>query len=157
MLILLIITVSAWNVLLGLLLTGIEYRSSTENMLFAVYGMTDCIMSISLMILFFRPICTKSTLSVDGYTSIVRKYAVLSALQLVVVANVVQWTGAPRSTVKLYSDIRNVLSMVDCLALIISMYLGFARQETVCTYSVIEPYNCWTNDECCSLKPPLSG
>ena len=147
-LILLIITVFAWNVLIALLLTGIEYHWSIGIITFTVYGITDCILSISLMILFFRPICMAKTCTVSAiwYKFIVRKYARLSALQLtsavsfqiaVAVANVLRWTEVPWSTLRVYSDIRNVLSMLDCLLLISCIYSGFARQETVCDVHLV--------------------
>lgn len=140
MLTVLIIIAIAWNIKQGLLLTEIEYSHSIDITIDTVYGITDCILSISLMILFFRPICTKNTISADEFRSILRKYAGLSALQLTVAvsaqiafiaANVLWWTGAPLSTQEMYADIRNVLSMVDCLLLIICIYSGFARQPTV--------------------------
>ena len=42
--------------------------------------------------------------------------------------------GASPITLKVYGDIQNVIQMIDCLLLIICIYFGFARKETVCEF-----------------------
>ena len=142
LLIILIINMIAFNITPGLALAAIAYPQCIDILINSVYGTTDCILSISLMILFFRPICTRNAVSISPvYKSIVRKYAVISALQLVVavsfqiaylVSHCLYIFGAPIATVRVYADVQNILSMLDCLLLIFCIYSGFARQDTVC-------------------------
>ena len=136
----LIILTIIYNVTLGLILFGIGYPRFIDNSIFLVYGITDCALSISLVILFFRPIWKRNQVSVGNHMSVVRRYAVLSGVQLIVTAsfqivffvtNLLYLSGASIATVMVYADIRNVLSMLDCLLLIICVYFGFARQATV--------------------------
>lgn len=116
-----------------------------------VWLIVDCIMSISTIILFFRPMCSRKipfTLGVD--ITVVRKYAMISALQIIVAV-----THEIAFTVWMCSEILNywkmnenqeyllllscaVLQMWDCLLLVIFIYLVFARQQTVCNYVFIQ-------------------
>ena len=135
LLVVLIITMFAWNII-----ERIAYPILLYFVVLVVYGTGDCTLSILLLILFFRPIWTRYKVPAIAYISVVRNYAVLSALQLIVAASAqitnLVWfylyaTAAARSTLALYGDAYRVLVMLDCLLLIICIYSGFARQETV--------------------------
>ena len=135
LLMVLIITMMAWNIS-----ERIAYPASLDFIVLVVYGTGDCTLSILLLILFFRPIWTRYNVSAAVYMSLVRNYAVLSALQLIVAASAqitnLVWfylyaTVATRCTLALYGDACRVLMMLDCLLLIICIYSGFAREETV--------------------------
>ena len=138
----LVIVMIANNITVALVFFRIEYPLYfIDAGILAVYGTTDCTLSISLVILFFRPIWRRNQVSIRNRMSVVRKYAALSGVQLLVtlsyqialvVTNLLWWKGASMETIKAYGDIRNVFQMLDCLLLIMCIYLGFARQETVC-------------------------
>lgn len=103
----------------------------------------DCILSVSLTILYFRPICSRqmhNVISAGAYNSIVRKYAMISVLQMMVAASAgfsfLLWyycymTDAPPIISGQYAQIRNVLQLLDCLLLMVCIYAGFARRKTV--------------------------
>ena len=163
LLIALIMVMITFNITYGLVLSNIQYPSSINIIISAVYGITDCILSISLMISFFRPICNKFS-SANVYRTVVKKYAILSSLQVivavsaqaaVVIATLLYWTDASRSTLRVYADIRNVLQMLDCLLLIICIYSGFARQQTVrkCAQNMIDMISILV--VCCFASAPI--
>lgn len=143
----LIICLIASNVMNGLVMAEFEYPVSIEVACLAVYGIIDCTLSISLLFFFFRPIFSRgagNTVSVDVYMSVVRRYAAVSALQLVVAVSAqivfgiqcyLVFTLGPLSIiVRVFTDIMNVLQILDCLLLVICIYFGFVRQETVCLF-----------------------
>ena len=87
--------------------------------------------------------CNKTAVSATIYMSLLRKYAMLSVLQVVVsvsyqIAFLVECcfyiSAASHVTLGVTSDIRNVLQMLDCLLLILCVYYGLAREETVCLF-----------------------
>ena len=144
------ITIVAWNVTSGFTLATIQYPQSVDVICLAVYGITECTLSTSLTILFFRPICNKNAVSTAAYKSLVGKYAAISALQMIIavsaqLANLMAYyisvtgSGVSVETLRVYGDIKSIVQMLDCLLLIICIYFGFARQETVCTFKLWQP------------------
>ena len=140
LLVVLIISLIAYNITLGLDLARIQSMKSFDIVIVSIYGIIDCTLSISLTLLFFRPIRMKNAVSTSGHISVVIKYAVLSVLQLMVsvsfqlalmVKYCLYFVAASTVTVRVYSDVQRVLAMLDCLLLIICIYCGFARQPTV--------------------------
>ena len=140
LLIVVIISLIAYNITLGLDLARIKSMESFDIVIVTIYGIIDCILSISLTLLFFRPIRIKNAISTSGHISVVIKYAVLSVLQLIVSVSFqlalmekycLYFVAASTITVRVYSDVQGVLAMLDCLLLIICIYCGFARQPTL--------------------------
>ena len=125
-------------------LQGIEMRKSIDLTCTAVYAITDCTLAVGTMFLFFRPICDtrfRDPNTQDNEGSIVIKYGIVSALQctaavfyemavlgrvyvIMMHASIDVWKG--------YVDIINIIQMLDCLMLLICLYVGFARKRTVC-------------------------
>ena len=141
-----ICTMIMFTIMDSLDLGGIEYPSSIAYVFNAIYGITDSILSLTLMILFFRPIYSRNHVSAVMHKSVVGKYAVLSAVQLIVTISFqvstliwyyLHFTKASFVTMKVYLDIRNALQMLDCLLLIICIYCGFIRREAVCVCQCI--------------------
>ena len=136
-----------FNIGWALMVSGIVTKESTDAIWLGIYAVTDSVLSIATMILFFRPICIgiqptdHHQTSTDSDMSVVMTYGTMSALQLfaalsyemsllgrVYLASI----NAPRSVWDPYLNICSVISMLDCLLVMICIYFGFARKRTVC-------------------------
>ena len=96
----------------------------------------DCIFSTITTILFFLPICYRSSTN-TLYILVVMKYGTISFLQLItsvifdvsiLIWNTPLFIQSPESR-----DISLCIEMLDCFFLMICVYLGFAQKRTVCT------------------------
>ena len=144
LLVLMIISVAVGNVHNGLQCAGEELPEYIGKAWCAVYVMTDCIISIATMLLFFRPMCCnrkKDPISANVDMSVVKKYRIISTLQLIAAITyeisflLRIYGGALHAFGGLWSsylDVCSVVQMLDCLLLMICIYRGFARKETVC-------------------------
>ena len=122
---------------------GKQPSESIDKAWSAVYVVTDCTISIATMLLFFRPICCnrkKKSCSPSVDMSVVKKYRIISALQLIAAVSYELsflgriYVGAEHALEGIWSsylDICSVVQMLDCLLLMICIYRGFARKETV--------------------------
>ena len=72
------------------------------------------------------------------------KYAIISFLQLIAAVSFeliflsrfyLEEIGALPNAWNNYVHIRNVVEMSDCLLLIICIYFGFTRKQTVCAFT----------------------
>lgn len=110
----------------------------------SVYLIADCVTAIATMILFFRPICcrfTRSLVKKDADKSVVRRYGIISALQMIVAVTFqLSFVGGillgnDRSVVvlRIYYSTCAVIQLIDCLLLMLCIHFGFARKRTVCT------------------------
>lgn len=133
----------------ALLSAGIPYPDSIDIISTAVYLITDFIMSVSTVILFFRPICCRyprnsnsvSLNSSDVDMSVVKKYGIISALQLIaavsyqamIVFNIYLSVTKAATRVQMgFSDISSLIRMLDGLLVMICIEFGFTRKQTVC-------------------------
>jgi len=165
-LLIVVFTTTVWNI--GSVL---NFKDDALNEILTicsgVYVFADCLLSISTMILFFRPICRRHRVKQDAVSSngirsimtsgqsavsspstasrsawsmsVVMKYGVISTLQMI--ASTVYglswmirifkgWYHVKGSRGDSYLDICSVIQMLDCLILMICIYLGFARKQT---------------------------
>ena len=144
--IMLIVIVIAANIVSTLELIGIVYSQSVAIVIGIVYVVTDCTMSILITLLFFRPICccfseiAEHVTSPNVDLSVAKKYGIIAFLQLISsVTYQLSLFGAiylamidsPHNVRNSYFYIRSVILMVDCLLLMICIYIGFARKQTV--------------------------
>ena len=145
LLIVLLMVQFAWNIDLGLLWSGIDFPYSVDDVIYAVYCITDIVLSSILMVLFFRPICSGNANNQNVYMTVAKRFGIISALQLItaVLAQSI-WLGqiylnaidAPVIAWKARADIGAVITMLDCLLLEICIYVGFARwKKTVCFWA----------------------
>ena len=83
--------------------------------------------------------------------SVVMKYGVISALQLIaaavyeisfVIRIFAGWYHTKNAAGNSYLDICSIIQMMDCLILMICIYLGFARKQTVCLCIIRIKYSC---------------
>ena len=146
LLIILGIIMILFNILYGFYFVELHIPSM-EVICSAVYTITDCTLSLSTMILFFRPFCyhrCRNTVSSDTGMPIVKQYCVISVLQLISALSYqlvfVAWACVERTkyystsvNVKIgYVGFYRVTQMLDCLLLMICIYFGFVRKQTVC-------------------------
>ena len=142
--VLLLICLMEFIICLGFRLSKMEYPGFINNVCGALYGLTDSFLSICLTVLYFRPMCLKRNRrnrSFRVYMSVVIKYGIISTLQLIagVVFQVlfmvnIYWNhiDVSRSGWIQYNYICNIIQMLDCMLLMICIYLGHARKRTVC-------------------------
>ena len=143
-LIVLMLTVIVINVAYCLLLVGLQPPVLIDFVCTVIFGVTDCIIAIGLMLLFFRPLCCRrngNSISPNVYMSVARKYCIISAVQLVAAISfqiaLLVWMYLEMMNISqtmriAYAHIIRLLEMLDCLLLMICIYIGFARRRTVC-------------------------
>ena len=139
----LVIDLIALNIDYVLALTGSALPIVIREIWIIVFLITDCVMAIFTTILFFRPICHSRNLIITGDNMIIiRRYGIISALQLFAAVlyelSCLVWICldfflTSKDVLKAYGYICNVIQMIDCLLLMICIYFGFARGQTVCT------------------------
>ena len=149
--VLLLISMIALNIEYALLFRGVDVSETIDAVIMTVYLISDWILSTMTTILFFRPICCRKSIFPNSdtvYISIVNTYGFISVLQLVAAVSFeLSCVGqiyfvainAPFNVLAEFNDICNVIQMLDCLLLMICIYIGFARKQTVCELS--DPLN----------------
>lgn len=135
------IAMIVYSVDFGLFIQGIDYPDFIDDAILSLHLIADCILCVVTMILFFRPICgrrneTPKSPRID--MSVLCQYGIISALQLVSAISfqmsvlVGMYLGnihAAIDVLSMYRDICGVIQMIDCLLLMVCIYLGFARRE----------------------------
>ena len=154
------------------------HHQSLNNMIIvwvAIYTVADFILSGCTLILFFRPLWSKTALqSLGALTqspsasatgsasgmSVVLKYGIISALQTItamlygislIVRFVFGWFHTTNEEGDSYLDICSLIQMMDMLTTMLAIYLGFAKKQTYQQYcEICERYwiTCCCN--CCS-------
>ena len=136
-------TMIVFNIYFGFYFTEFEIPS-LEIICSAVYVVTDCILAISTMILFFRPICSRryrNAVSPIVGMSVVKQYCIISVLQLISALSYqivfVGWFSIEHTHMSVtvwfgYVEFYRVIQMLDCLLIMVCIHLGFVRQLTVC-------------------------
>ena len=127
------------------ILNVLPFSISVYYFVGAVWLVIACIMSIVTVVLSIRPICChrdRELLSQDLDLSILKKYCIISALQLIFsVSYCILF--ALRVYLKLFDNISahrwslvvmicGIVQMLDCVLLMRCIYIGFARKKTVC-------------------------
>ena len=144
----LIVSLIIFNIYICMAIAGIELSEFVEGFILTAYLVTDCILAIYTMVLFLRPLCyPRSTHTVypNADTSIVMKYGIVSGVQLLAAVSSqiafligisLEMTSASDGVLKDYTYICHIIQMVDCLLLMICIYLGFVRKKTVCILTI---------------------
>ena len=148
LLIVLTICIIEYNIITGLLITDHD-PYLVDGFGNAVYAVTDIVISTATMLLFFRPLCRRSMLDFNLVnTSVLQKYCILSVLQwFAAILFQLSWIGKTimysylRADISLnvrkeYNDIMRTIQMLDSLLLIICIYFGFSRKQTVCVFLI---------------------
>ena len=161
LLVVLFLTMIIDNICDGVLLTNLDYPYAVSNINDAVYAIIDSAISIVTMILFFIPFCRQiraPVISNNLDVSVIKKYCILSLLQLIAALSFQLAMGAriymdivdvPISTVKKFNCIVAVIQILDCLLIIICIYFGFARKKTSRSCVQICKYWCvWVSCHC---------
>ena len=153
LLIVLVVTMIEFNFHCVLKVGGIERIGPPQyiDIVFtAMYGIADCVLSLFCTVLFFQPICSplgKDSVYMKVYMSVVKKYGFISCLQLVAAISF-QLSSMARiylSTIDIsqnvwngYNYIIRVIQMLDCLLLMICIYVGFVLKKTVCLRNIFD-------------------
>ena len=123
-----------------------EYPQYINNLCGLIYGLANTLLSISLLILYIRPLCSqrvKNTESFRIYMSLLMKYGIISTLQLIsdvlfqcafMVNMYLSHIDISETGWKEYNYISNVIQIADCMLLMICIYIGFSRKRTVCLW-----------------------
>ena len=137
-----------FNVIAVLLMCGITHPYALDTICTIMYAMCDITISSVTMILFFRPLCRGSILnSNDADVSVIKKYGILSALQLVAAISFqISFMGsiymsaidAPVRNWAIYNYTIRTIQILDSLLLMICIHFGFARKQTVCIVIISE-------------------
>lgn len=124
-----------------LLTLDVDYPDAIEHVVSVAYPITDIIISILTMILFFRPFCRGHMTSAKSVAfTALRKYCVLSVLQMIAAVSFqlslmasayLDFIDAPIRLQIAFVDIFHLIQNLDCLLLMICIYFGFARKQTV--------------------------
>ena len=145
--IVLVLIVTAWNIAYGVLLTGNQYPDWIDNVCAIAYCITDFLLSVLCMSLFFRPMCLYSVRNPDSlqitnvYVSVAKRYGYISSLRLIaavlfdllLIGSVyLRMIGASERLWREYMSIVDISQTCDCMLLMICIYFGFARKTTVC-------------------------
>ena len=141
LLLVLVLSATVSNIDYGLYMLGREPPRALDSVCTAVYAITDCTLSIIMMILFFRPLCRGNEMnSNNADVSVLQKYGILSSLQLFAALSFqISFVGesfvymivSTMVEVQEYNHIINIIQMIDCLLLMFCIYFGFARKYTV--------------------------
>ena len=134
-----------FNIAEGLYFADIEYPESISFACNVFYAVIDITISILTMILFFCPMCRRTNVKSNRTDmSVIKKYGILSTLQLVAAVSFqVSTVGAPYGFNPIeFWYIAGMIQMLDCLLLVICIYFGFARKPTVCTLRRLT-WNCF--------------
>ena len=114
-----------------------------------MFIVADCIVSISTLVLLSYPICcaqnvsNQSVLEIPSQRSIVMKYCIISAVQLsvstvwritFVIRIFTKWFLTDNVAGHSFWHICSFIQMVDCFILILCIYFGFGRRQTVCIW-----------------------
>ena len=163
MLLMLLLTIMmVFNINSMLYFAEIDPPESIDIISMALYAVTDSAMSLACMFLFFRPICRRlsaDTMFPNMDTLAVRKYALVSVLQLLAsvffelsfLGRLYLWMiNSSKDALKVYLEIWHVVQMLDCLLLMICIYIGFARKKTVCVLFI---FTLWEHCGFHSLLP----
>ena len=145
----LVLIVITFNIYDGMLITRIiEYPVYLDSVCGIAYAIMDSILATFSMILFLGPICSNgfgSTASEVADRMLLKKYAIVSVLQLFVAllfnvtllsVNILRVNQVPVNVRQSLVYIDHIIQMCDCLLLMICIYIGFARELTVCVLVV---------------------
>ena len=165
LLIALVIAVSILDMEYGLVFAGIAIHHSFELILLLMLVISDCALAISISVIFFHPLCSRSfkthlmlqTSNVN--VADLRKYGIITALQLIA-AVVFQMSmlgricfniiGPSLTVWSVYLDIARVIQMMDCLLLMICIYFGFVRkQKNKSCCNMCRLFCIWCGCGCC--------
>lgn len=147
LLVILVSSMTTWFIAWGLEYEGFDTNPIGDTCR-AVYGNADILLAVFLSLLFFQPICTRSRNHPDF--QVAKRYGIISAMQLVAAVSFqlsftggiyLHMVGASQSlldSLETYSDIANIIQMLDCMLLMICIYIGFARKRTVCDFPLHE-------------------
>ena len=131
-----------------------------ETYYLLLYNCTDTILSVCSTVLFFVPICCRRTgnlFSADVSKPVVMKYGIISVLQLISTVLYQSWflifLGETLNFWTSFEHIMSLVEMLDCLLLMICIYVGFAVKTTVCSFLYIR-FEFW-NIPCGSFEQRL--
>ena len=140
---------------------GVDLPDPMNDCTLAIYLVTDSILCISTTILFFRPICRRLNKVAKLHESVVQKYGIISALQLMAAVSFqmsfisglyIAQNVKSTDYLHAYYDICDVIQMMDCLLLMICIYFGFARKEIgTSSCRICELFCIWYLCSCCRL------
>ena len=150
MLTILVLDVLVGYIEYGLLWAGVEDSNSLQpigTLTNIVYGLTDGLLSIFTMSLFFIPLCCMRSAKIPSsatniYMRAAKRYCFISLLQLISTLSfqvsfmISMYLSAINASNRVwdeyYCEIR-IIQMLDCMLLIFCIYFGF-RRKTVCTF-----------------------
>lgn len=130
-----------FNIASAFLIGGFKYPQYIDDICTAVYSISDITISVVTFALFFRPLCQRRMISNQNDLFVIKKYGFLSTLQLIAAisyqSSVLGWlwleaTAASTIVFREFNYICSIIQMLDCLLLVICIYFGFARKQTVC-------------------------
>ena len=150
MVIVLMLSIVALDIQAGLLLLEIDSKSYIDSMCITVWAITDIVLSISCTFLFFRPIWSPGARHPESaesniYVSRLKRYSFISILQLIAAVSyqltlaIMIYYNSKVISNRAGSNfiyITHVIQMCDCMLLMICVYVGFARRQTVCKCSL---------------------
>lgn len=123
--------------------TNMMLPEPIETVGIAFFGITDCTLSVITMLLFFRPVCNcrnRVPIPSSSDESVVTKYGILSALQLfaaisyqtsMLLLTYLEIINCSEKVWIIYNNISYTIQTVDSVLLMICIFFGFARKQTV--------------------------
>lgn len=129
-----------------LVLTGYDRAAAIFYVSIAVGAITDILLSLFCMVLCFRAIFSHNAKTRVFYVSVAKRQGFVAALQALVTISAecgyMLWVflvlnGAALNVLQDYIYISNIVAMLDCMLLIICIYIGFARKSNTVCFSVI--------------------
>lgn len=137
-----VMVIIIFDIEFGLLLAGIDISDHIDYTNSLVYFISDFLLALFCIFLFFRPICSRDARDTNVSMSAAKRYGLISALQFIASA-IYQLSiiigpicfdalGATVITWQEYNYVVIIIRQLDCILLMICIYFGFSRKRTVC-------------------------
>ena len=137
-----------------LVLTGYARAAAIFYVCIAVGAITDILLSLFCMVLCFRAIFSHNAKTPVFYVSVAKRQGFVAALQALVTISAecgyMLWVflvlnGAALNVLQDYIYISNIVAMLECMLLMICIYVGFARKSNTVCFSIIIEFRMWTS------------
>lgn len=153
LLLLLVSAMVAFGIADGLEYAKVETSIWMGKVIIVMLSVSDCALAVAVLVLFFGPFCSsqfKNHLlrqeSPLVHVTVMRIYAITTIMQFIATVLfemtllgrvLMDFMNVSDAAWIAYSYIYRIVQMIDCFLLMLCIYFGFARKQTVCALFAI--------------------